>query len=352
MSLTRFCPLIPSPRAAGLGIGLLGALLWLRPAHAQDAVSIEVERAGQVGQAPPALIVVVRAELTELNVNLKCGSTPIRSVGPARSGARQRVELPVPQGKHRCEGSLSITLPDGSGGDLPLRFEVEQLPAMKLQVGAEGVDTEARRLTVQVDRATTAVEVDVYGVDGLIGGGRALGGPAGSPIALSWSDKGAEALRLVLKATDTHGFWGGLELFPWHYDVPHVDVVFGSGEATIAPSEEPKLTAALAEINAVVAKYGSIAPVKLYVAGFTDTVGDAAKNQRLSEARAQAIAGWFRSKGFSGPVFVRGLGENGLLVPTPDETDEQRNRRATYILAADAPPSSAALPAGAWAPLR
>ncbi len=356
MFSTRFCPdvrLLPAVRPA-LVLGLPFAALWLHaaPARGEDAVSIEVERAGQVGQATPALTVVVRAELTELNVNLKCGSTPARSVGPARSGARVRIELPVPQGKHRCEGTLSITLPDGSGGDLPLRFEVEQHPPMKIQVTAEGVDTEARRLTLQVDRATDSVEVDVYGVDGLIGGGKGPGGPAGSALDLSWTDKGAEALRLEVKATDKSGFWGKLDLYPWHYDVPHVDVVFGSGDAAIAPSEVPKLSAALAEINAVVAKYGAVAPVKLYVAGFTDTVGDGAKNQRLSELRARAIAEWFKAQGFSGPVFVRGLGENGLLVPTPDETDELRNRRATYILAADAPPSSAALPAGTWAPLR
>ena len=33
-----------------------------------------------------------------------------------------------------------------------------------------------------------------------------------------------------------------------------------------------------------------------------------------------------------------GLGEDELLVDTPDNTDEIRNRRAEYVVSVDAPP--------------
>jgi hypothetical protein len=38
------------------------------------------------------------------------------------------------------------------------------------------------------------------------------------------------------------------------------------------------------------------------------------------------------------PIAFEGFGETALLVPTPDETDEPRNRRADYIIADEPPP--------------
>jgi len=45
------------------------------------------------------------------------------------------------------------------------------------------------------------------------------------------------------------------------------------------------------------------------------------------------------------PVLVEGFGEDQPRVQTPDETPEERNRRADYILSVG-PPSTAA-----WKPL-
>ena len=85
-------------------------------------------------------------------------------------------------------------------------------------------------------------------------------------------------------------------------------------------------------------KYGELAEgVTLFVAGHTDTVGDAAANQVLSARRARAIARWFRSHGVKGAIRFAGFGESHLWVQTPDDADEPRNRRAEYIVAVDAP---------------
>ena len=96
----------------------------------------------------------------------------------------------------------------------------------------------------------------------------------------------------------------------------------------------------------------SEAKINLYVGGYTDTVGDKTMNLALSDQRATAIAIWFKDKGFPGEIYAQGFGERGLAVQTPDEVDEARNRRAVYILAAEAPPTSRELPTSSWKKVR
>ena len=74
-----------------------------------------------------------------------------------------------------------------------------------------------------------------------------------------------------------------------------------------------------------------------------DTVGSAASNDKLSLNRAKAIASWFRKHGLSIPTFYRGAGERSLAVPTPDNTPNEKNRRAVYILSNRPPLDSADL---------
>ena len=71
--------------------------------------------------------------------------------------------------------------------------------------------------------------------------------------------------------------------------------------------------------------------------GHTDSVGDPASNRKLSFNRAKAIAGYFRARGLSLPIYYVGMGEDAPAVDAPDETDEPRNRRAQYIVSVDAP---------------
>ena len=95
-------------------------------------------------------------------------------------------------------------------------------------------------------------------------------------------------------------------------------------------------------------KYASIAKANLYVAGYTDTVGNASSNLSLSHKRAKAIATWFQNAGFKGDIYYQGFGEKALAVATKDNVDEPRNRRALYVVAAEAPAISADLPSKNW----
>ncbi len=78
-------------------------------------------------------------------------------------------------------------------------------------------------------------------------------------------------------------------------------------------------------------------PVKLFIAGHTDTVGSTAENRKLSLERARAIATWFHERGLPLPVAYAGFGEEALKVKTADNTDEPRNRRADYIVGVEEP---------------
>ncbi len=332
----------PIPALLALHFGL---------AHAQDAVKMEIVRKGQVGTASPRLVLLPQVDARDLAVAVRCGSAPERRRdGPAQPGQRVELELlPVETkaGSVSCTGRLRLAAADGTEGELPLSFQVQMLPALTLHVDRSTLDLGAQRLVVSGDRPLASAEVDVVGPGGEpIGGGRGTGSGA---VPVTWTGRG-EVVRITVKGFDADGFWSAVELFPWSYAVPHEDLVFATNEAAVLPAEAPKLVAAAREIDKVKARYGAVAKVNLYIAGYTDTVGDAAANQALSERRAQSIAAWFRANGFTGEIWYQGMGERGLAVATPDGTDEPRNRRAAYIVAAEAPPAGDALGAR-WARL-
>jgi len=68
-------------------------------------------------------------------------------------------------------------------------------------------------------------------------------------------------------------------------------------------------------------------------AGHTDTGGTIDENDRLSQERAKAIKEALIAKGLQAK-FVRavGRGERELLVSTPDNFPEPRNRRVEIII--------------------
>ena len=73
--------------------------------------------------------------------------------------------------------------------------------------------------------------------------------------------------------------------------------------------------------------------VDMSVIGHSDTQGKAETNEALALARAQAIATQLRGMGLADTVLaIESHGERNLLVPTPDETPEARNRRVEITL--------------------
>src|SRR5438552_6274395 len=215
-------------------------------------------------------------------------------------------------------------------------------PAPQLQVDKSKVDLANHRLELRMSLPPAEVEIKV-----LSDSGEELaderhdftGQPAGSPLIVTWTPSSdATAARIELKAHDVAGGFAGVAIVSWSLSIPHEEVVFKTDSAEIAETERPKLEASLQQISAALAKHrDEFGRPTLFIAGHTDTVGGTAYNFKLSQARAQSIARWFKSRGLRIPVAYEGFGEAALAVKTADNVDEPRNRRADYILSIEEP---------------
>jgi outer membrane protein OmpA-like peptidoglycan-associated protein len=101
---------------------------------------------------------------------------------------------------------------------------------------------------------------------------------------------------------------------------------FLEGTTTLTAESEPELKRVFAEIAR---RPGA----EVQITGHTDTVGSDADNDALSLKRAREIREALIRQGLS-PSISRptGRGERELLIPTPDNTPEPRNRRVEIIV--------------------
>ena len=105
-----------------------------------------------------------------------------------------------------------------------------------------------------------------------------------------------------------------------------VNFALGSAELT------PQARATLDELGRALSSH-DLAGYHFRIEGHTDTVGAPAYNKELSEQRAQAVVKYLTDKFGVQPARLEaiGMGEAGLLVPTPPQTPEPRNRRVQVI---------------------
>ncbi len=108
----------------------------------------------------------------------------------------------------------------------------------------------------------------------------------------------------------------------------NLDIEFATGSAVLTP-------AAIAELDQLGKALTSteLAAFNFKIVGHTDTVGDAGTNQSLSDQRAEAVKSYLESKYGIAETRLQasGVGENDLLVATPPQTPEARNRRVQVI---------------------
>ncbi len=104
----------------------------------------------------------------------------------------------------------------------------------------------------------------------------------------------------------------------------NLSVEFANGSAALTPAARHTLDQLGKALTSA-----ELESYRFRIAGHTDTVGTHAYNLTLSQQRADAMAHYLESK-FSIPASrlqAIGRGEQGLLVPTPPQTPEPRNRR-------------------------
>lgn len=107
-----------------------------------------------------------------------------------------------------------------------------------------------------------------------------------------------------------------------------ITVNFGTGSATLTP----QAMASLASLGRALSS-PELAPYRFRIEGHTDTVGDADMNMSLSQRRAEAVADFLRGRFHvaADRLEAVGMGESQLLVATPDNAPESRNRRVQVV---------------------
>jgi OmpA-OmpF porin, OOP family len=101
---------------------------------------------------------------------------------------------------------------------------------------------------------------------------------------------------------------------------------FETGGSRLTPASEAQLSEVLARVQS---RPGG----EIVITGHTDRVGSVEANDALSLQRASAIRELLVARGFK-PELIEavGRGEREPLVPTDDEVNEPRNRRADIVI--------------------
>ena len=296
---------------------------------------------------PATITLVPDKEVRNVKLVLRSASGKKKQfkVGRIAGGAERVLKWRAPKGKSEWSATLSGT----SGGQtttVEFDFTLDVLPPLDVKLKKSDVYLSENRIIVVPTRALKSAEIEIHDADGssIVQTNADLSGSAaGEAVRIEWdATPGAWARngQVDIKIHDAYGFWVGLRLEPFWVDIPHEEVVFETARWDVRPDEAPKLDRAVAAIAEAIAKAkqrGSTLERRLYIAGYTDTVGQPADNRSLSNRRARAIAEYLRDRGVAVPIFFQGFGEAALEVQTPDNVNEARNRRARYVVANSAP---------------
>ncbi|PZR07585.1 MAG: OmpA family protein [Archangium gephyra] len=332
----------------------LVTLLALLPALAfADSVNVSLTNKAMKGKGSPAVHIEILEPIAGFRLSLaRDGGKPQEWKGGGKPGTVRNIELPQPDGVSKWSGELVVNLPNGTTGSMPLEFETELVGPLAITIDKEkDVDVEGRKLRFTLNQPVDKVHLKVQVESGafLVDDDIQFNGePAGTKLEVTWPESKSKVLKIDLRAFTKSGVYNGVELTPWRLDIPHEEVNFASGKWDVLPEEAGKLDASFKQVADAMAKVGQYVPLKLFIAGHTDTVGANASNRTLSLNRAKAIGAYFRKKGVRIPIYFEGFGEEALLVSTKDETDEPKNRRAEYILAIDDPTTKNAPFAPNW----
>ncbi len=335
---------------------LLGGLAVPSLATAQGSLlSYRLKPAVQKGQGYPQVFLDCHADFRK--VDLICdrdGTEVTMSAGATKDGKTLTFDLKQPEGEHRytCEARGWYGAGDEEYFDLHMKFDAFLGGALHIEIPRDLIEKDAQMLVAKADRVVTRAHVKVIGPDGPSWEGDVEidENEPGDDLSIEWQGT-REVLRMDVTVFDRWGFFAYEELYPWSLEIPHDDVLFDTGSHEIGADEQPKVDKAYKDVAGVVGTYGKYVEVRLFIAGYTDTVGDRASNQGLSERRARSIAQAFRSKGFTGKIYYQGFGEDALKIATEDSVDELMNRRALYLLASRQPPAGPSFPRGSWKPL-
>lgn len=336
------------------GAVFLLCLTWSSLTLANVAERLGFKLKGVVqGKDIPALTFTPGEDVKELTVTLfrADGSKSNHRLGAIGSGEMQKLEVTQPKGKFHYKAKIDVVWGDGKKSELRTQFDLTRADDFSMRIAPDEVDLDGRSLKFSLSQPAGKAELRVFdSADKEIGFEKKdfSGAEANTKLDISWKPAKAEVAYIKLRAWNEKGFWTEMRLEPVSLRIPHQDVEFDSGKATVRKDQEPKLEDTLTKLQRAVSLHGQTIAVRLYIAGYCDTMGPAAQNRALSAQRARSIGQWFRSKGLKIPIFYQGFGEDVLAVQTPDETPEAGNRRALYVLSTHTPAKNSDLPKDDW----
>jgi len=328
---------------------------------AQDAgFRFQVRNKVLAGKQLPAVVLFAGADMRNVRIKLT------RSDGKhlnfhaklVRAGQKKIFEFRQKKGRFSYQGKLTAM---GMDQPFSLSFDCLVVGPLKMKVTKAGVDLDNGLIRFQVNRTIAMAKLKIVDkknaviFQGDLKPKRKSVGCGGLCTWVNYRVTFPRPSRPVgvarLEVLDEDGFYAGVQMEPFFVRIPHQEVEFDFGKWAIRPDQEPKLKQSLASIRDALKRLKTDFQARLYIAGYTDTVGSNAENLRLSTNRARSIARWFVRHGVKIAVFYQGFGEV-LRVATPDNTPESRNRRVSYVLSAQAPGPNRDFPAMKWKRIR
>ncbi|MDT8893370.1 OmpA family protein [Halomonas sp. I1] len=151
--------------------------------------------------------------------------------------------------------------------------------------------------------------------------GAAVGAAAGGGVG-AYMDRQEEQLRRNMEGTGIGVERRGNDIV---LNMPS-SVTFGFDSSDLTPAA----TSALQDVSRVLTQYSE---TLINIVGHTDSTGDAAYNQRLSERRAQAVGQYLSQSGVSASrLNMQGYGENQPVASNETEAGRAQNRRVEMTL--------------------
>jgi len=335
---------------------ILGLIVLAGPSlSAGQAFKFRVRNKVIAGRQTPAIVLTANMDMHNIRLNLtrSDGKRLSFKARYIKSGQTRQFKFKQKKGRFSYRGKLTAK---GMSEPFLLSFDCLVVDPLKIKVTKAGVDLDAGRIRFRVNRWVAATRLKVLNKDnGVIYQGQPVPKPESAVFSGGFLNyrvtfpKPSQPVGMAqLDVLDRDGFYAGVQMEPFFIQIPHQEVEFAFGKWTIDPDQEPKLKQSLVSIHNALKKLKTDFRARLYIAGYTDTVGSDADNMRLSTNRARAIARWFLHHGVGIAVFYQGFGEKVLRVSTQDNTPESRNRRVVYVLSAQAPGPDRAFPATHW----
>lgn len=259
---------------------------------------------------------------------------------------RLRLRKPTGQTDYRIEFKGRV---DGQQFNGHYNFTVGEEPPPDFKVHHASFDGTANQLRLVPDGDIESVHVVARGESGqkTIEFERQVNARARSIVNLDF-ESSERVLDVDVTMRTTGGAHRSYRYTPWSFETESSGLNFETGSATIHNSDIQKLNTVYAEIQEAVERVGKHVDLKLYIGGYTDTVGSSSSNEVLSKRRAASIAQFMKTKGVSVPIYIQGFGERVLAVKTKDNVANANNRRAVFIVRANTPPRSDLFPSSRW----